>query len=363
MTQIVDLKLGFSEFQFLDDESTLSKRLGYLLSGSHHLLPKAESVLNSIDNDLSQILNSAFVDKNPLALLDIHKTLYQIYEVSLNNPLSSQCSQERSLWLFEIRNKIEVIWLNYEFQCIKNELPNSLELECPEFIYDWFIYQSKKESVLDGLLLDFLKNYASFDQFNLFFLSDAPLNYRFCDALALAQIYPSEATQVLETVKAEIARNMWDEQGHGLTEKSHTRQFTRMLTMLGLQKPLAPIWEDWRPYAGYNLHFCFGLNRKHYFKGIGSLAMPELFDPNRNRAVVYGLERLYSDAKIRCEYFYTHIEGDEDHGAGWLKNVIIPIVKAQPETGIELAIGGALRMEAMMRYNSYLASQFGLLTP
>ncbi len=89
--------------------------------------------------------------------------------------------------------------------------------------------------------------------------------------------------------------------------------------------------------------------------------MPEIFDPNRNRAVVAGLERLYSDARVKCEYFYNHIEVDEIHGAGWLNNAIAPIVKMQPEAGIELAIGGALRMEAMRRYNEYLATKLGLL--
>ena len=59
-----------------------------------------------------------------------------------------------------------------------------------------------------------------------------------------------------------------------------------MLIKLGLQEPTTSIWEDWRHYAGYNLYFCFGFSRKHYFKGIGSLAMPEIFDPHRNRAAV-----------------------------------------------------------------------------
>ena len=88
--------------------------------------------------------------------------------------------------------------------------------------------------------------------------------------------------------------------------------------------------------------------------------MPELFDPDRNRAVVAGFERAYREVKPECEYFRNHIEGDEEHGERWLEYVITPIVKAQPEAGMELAIGGALRMEAMRRYNEYLATKFQL---
>ncbi|PHM05960.1 hypothetical protein CK516_37105 [Nostoc sp. 'Peltigera malacea cyanobiont' DB3992] len=32
----------------------------------------------------------------------------------------------------------------------------------------------------------------------------------------------------------------------------------------------------------------------------------------------------------------------------------------QPEAGLELAIGGALRMQAMRRYNQYLALRLGV---
>ncbi|WP_292833961.1 iron-containing redox enzyme family protein [Nostoc sp. JL33] len=92
----------------------------------------------------------------------------------------------------------------------------------------------------------------------------------------------------------------------------------------------------------------------------GSLAMPEFFHPNRNRAVVAGLERLYPDARVKCEYFFDHIEVDEVHSGGWLNNAIAPIVEVQPEAGLELAIGGALRMEAMRRYNQYLPLRLGV---
>jgi hypothetical protein len=88
--------------------------------------------------------------------------------------------------------------------------------------------------------------------------------------------------------------------------------------------------------------------------------MPELFDPGRDRAVVAGLERLGFRASVDFEYFYSHISGDEEHGERWLSQVIAPIVEVQPEAARELAIGGALRMQAMRRYNEYLADSFGL---
>ncbi|BDA70201.1 spermidine/putrescine ABC transporter [Calothrix sp. PCC 7716] len=334
---------------------TLSQQVGYLVSDKHQALPLSETILNKLNRDLPTILHAAFQDEDKAALLEVHKTLHTIYEISFSHPLSSVCLHEHSPWLLTIRNQIEIAWLNYEIPRIQKQLPSNSEVENPKLLCDWFIEQALLESNLDKFVLEFLKTQASIEQFNIFILSDATLNYRFCDALALSLPYSSEK------VKAEIAQNIWDECGHGIPEKSHVRQFARMLTELGLQQPTSPIWEDWRPYAGHNIYFCFGLNRKHYFKAIGNLAMPEIFDSSRNRKIVAGLERLYSDARVKCEYFYNHLEADEKHGLDWLNNVITPIVNSEPLAGIELAIGGAIRMETMRRYNEYLADRFGLL--
>lgn len=352
--RVINLKPSSITPQSTEKARTLSEKIVYLLSNTHQMLPEAETIFNTLYQDLPIILHSAFTDEESVALLEVHKSLYNIYEVSLSHPLSPICIHEHSPWLLTIRNQIENAWLNYELPRIQKQLPSPSEAKHPKLLRDWFVQQAHTESDLDKCLLNFLKNQASIEQFNIFILSDATLNYRFCDALALAQLHFSE------TVKAEIVHNMWDECGHGVAEKSHGRQFTQMLASLGLEQPTLPIWEDWRPYAGHNLYFCFGLNRRHYFKGIGSLGMPEIFDPNRNRSVVAGLERLYSDARVKCEYFYDHIEVDEKHGLGWLNNAIVPIVEVEPEAGLELAIGGALRMEVMRRYNQYLAVRLGV---
>ncbi|AFZ11439.1 hypothetical protein Cri9333_0473 [Crinalium epipsammum PCC 9333] len=351
--RIIDLQPSFPIPQRPEQAFTLAEKVAYLLSNDHQFL-ETTAILRDLEYDLPVILHLAFEQEDTIALLDVHKTLYQIYEVYLSHPLSPVCLHEHSPWLLTLRNQLETAWLNYEISIIKKQLPNPSEAKNSKSLCAWFLEQAQQESAIDKGVLIFFKNQASIEQFNLFLLSDATLNYRFFDALALGQLYFSEI------VKTEITNNMWDECGNGVENKSHTKQFTLMLTKLGLQPPQFPVWDDWHPYAGYNLYFCFGLNRKHYFKSLGSLAMPELFDPNRNRAIITGLERLYFDARIKCEYFYNHIETEEEHGSRWLNNIIAPLVEMQPEAGIELAIGGALRMEAMRRYNEYLALKFGL---
>jgi hypothetical protein len=337
-----------------EEARTTSQRVAYLLSGAHESLPSAASLLDALKQSLPAALHSAFAERDAASLLDIHKALFAIYEVSFSNPLSPAAMHERSPWLMHIRDALETAWMNDELPSIEHRLPAQAELESVERVCEWFVNQAQEESPRDREVVDFLETRATIEQFSTFILADAHLNYRFYDALALAQLHYSER------VKAEIAQHMWDECGCGVPDKAHTRQFTRALLKLDLPRPVIPIWEDWRPYAGYNLYLCFGLNRRHYFKALGSLAMPELFDPGRDRAVVSGLERLGFQGAADFEYYYSHIGGDEEHGERWLSHVIGPIVEAQPEASRELAIGGALRMQAMRRYNEYLAAAFGL---
>jgi hypothetical protein len=153
---------------------------------------------------------------------------------------------------------------------------------------------------------------------------------------------------------------MWDEAGEGEAKLAHTVQFARSLRRIGLDLPAVPPWEDWRPYAGHNLYFLLGCNRRHLFKALGSLAMPELFDVDRDAAVIRGLERHGFVAEEDFEFFHNHVEGDAEHGPEWLDGVVLPIVDADPEAGMELITGGALRMSAMRRYNEYLAEKIGL---
>jgi hypothetical protein len=305
-----------------------------------------------LHQDVTSAAHEAFTEQDAALLLDIHQVLYAIYELSFGNPLDPQTAHERSPWVSAIRQVVEECWLASEFPRIANELPAMPST--PQRICTWFEAQARKESPLDRKVVCFLAEEATLDQFITFILSDGYLNYRFFDALALAQLHYTE------TVKAELIRHMWDETGCGNPERAHTRQFSRTLATIGATLPSPPLWDDWRPYAGYNLYFLFGLNRRHYFKALGSLAMPELFDPDRDRAVVAGLRRLGFEPERDFEYYHSHIEGDEDHGPCWLEKVVRPVVEFQPEAALDLATGGALRMLAMSRYNEHLAGKFGL---
>lgn len=284
------------------------------------------------------------------ALLDVHRSAYAVYEMLIGHPLSPAARHERSDWLNRFRWTYEERVLEADLAQIADALPDPEEATRPEFVRDWFLTEAKQRNVLDSTVEDYFAERATVEQLAEFIQADGYLNYRFYDAIVLTQPH------FMESVKNEISHHVWDEAGEGELRRAHTQQFFYSLKKFGLELPVVPVWEDWRAYAGHNLYFLLGCNRRHLFKALGSLAMPELFDVDRDDAVVRGMSRLGFNPEVDFEFFVNHVEGDADHGPEWLDGVVLPIVAAEPEAGMELMAGGALRMLAMRRYNEYLAT-------
>jgi Iron-containing redox enzyme len=291
---------------------------------------------------------------DPEALLDVHRSAYAIYETVLGHPLGPGARHERSAWFNVFRGIYEERVLAADIEELSGRLPAPQDATRVQFVRDWFLSAAKERNTVDQQVETYLAEEAGTEQLARFIQVDGYLNYRFYDALVMAQPH------FMEGVKHEISKHMWDEAGEGDAMLAHTLQFTRSLRRMGLELPAVPPWEDWRPYAGHNLYFLLGCNRRHHFKALGSLAMPELFDVDRDAAVIRGLERHGYDAEKDFEFFHNHVEGDAEHGPEWLDGVVLPIVECEPDAGMELITGGALRMLAMRRYNEYLAGLIGL---
>ncbi|MFG3016305.1 iron-containing redox enzyme family protein [Streptomyces cinerochromogenes] len=332
---------------------SVERRLNQCLLGPETTvehLPLHDDLLTALDRRLEEGLSHGDDD----ALLDVHRSAYTVYETLLGHPLSPAARHERSAWFNAFRAQYEESVLAADVKEIADRLPSEADARRPGFVRAWFLTAAKERNDLDRAVETHLAEKATIEQLAAFIQADGYLNYRFYDALVLAQPH------FMEGVKHEISKHMWDECGEGRADAAHTLQFTRSLRRLGLELPTVPPWEDWRPYAGHNLYFLLACNRRHYFKALGSLAMPELFDVDRDAAVVKGLERHGFTAQQDFEFFFNHMEGDAEHGPEWLDGVVLPVVEAEPDASMELITGGVLRMLAMRRYNEYLAERLGL---
>jgi hypothetical protein len=135
-------------------------------------------------------LGNAFEELNSAVLLEIHKSLFAIYEVSFCDPLSPSARHEYSPWVINFRNAVEAAWLKYELTCIGSDLPIPSEMATVESLCAWLTRQARKETALDQRVVRFLAEEATREQFKTFLLADAHLNYRFYDAMALVSRKP-----------------------------------------------------------------------------------------------------------------------------------------------------------------------------
>lgn len=352
--RIADYRVPFNVPDGYSENHSLAQKVAYILSRSVNEPVVEEIIGDGLVKTARELTGAALAEVSEDKLLEVHQTLYQLYEARMANPLSTLAHHSSSPWFSELLNAIEDPWIEWEIDLIRDRLPVEQDASDPERLCEWFRQTASNWSSMDKSIARYLEEQASEEDFTKFILSDSHLNFRFYDALVLAALHYSES------VKNEISQHLWDECGNGNKSEAHTVQYHKLLTNIEQEEPLIPIWNDWRPYAGFNLYFALGFNRRHYFKSVGSLAMPELFDPERDEAVVKGLERLGHDPTKEFKYFHDHMVLDAEHGENWLEGVVTPVVKAEPQAGMEMAAGAILRMVGMNRYNEYLATIFGI---
>ena len=162
----------------------------------------------------------------------------------------------------------------------------------------------------------------------------------FDDLVALSQI------KLPKVAKLEMARNYWDEMGQGHSGGMHGP----MLELLSHALHLDPDCEEivWESLALGNLMVALAMNRRYAYQSIGALGVIELTAPGRAVQVNRGLKRLGFGGEAR-RYFALHATLDVKHSEAWNREVLRPLVAAEPAVAVALAEGALLRLNAGAR--------------
>jgi hypothetical protein len=166
-------------------------------------------------------------------------------------------------------------------------------------------------------------------------------------------------TQVKMPVRAklELARNYWDEMGHGGEHGMHGPMLGKLSEALDLnptiEATLAP------SLALGNAMVAFATNRRYAYHSVGALGAVELTAPWRAAHVAEGLKRLGVGKERR--YFALHATLDIKHSESWNAEVLRPLVEADPDCGRYIAEGALMRLECGRRcfeaYRDHFARQ------
>ena len=188
-------------------------------------------------------------------------------------------------------------------------------------------------------LFAWLESTASLEQFRWFLRQEVAGEAGFDDLVALTQLrMPTRA-------KLELARNYWDEMGRGDERGMHGPMLAHLDLELALDHRIAPVAEA---LALGNLLAGLAFNRMYAYHSVGALGAVELTAPDRARLVNAGLRRLGIAADIR-RYYALHATLDLKHSESWNREVIGPLVAAEPACRFAIAEGALMRLLAGQR--------------
>ncbi|WP_050580926.1 iron-containing redox enzyme family protein [Salinispora cortesiana] len=226
--------------------------------------------------------------------------------------------------------RLEDEWLRWEdAQVDAGQLPST----AAEFT-DWFL-DVRNRHVQPGFSR-YLAEEATIEEIALFFLAEELVDSRFDDLVALVQIGATP------TSKLTMAENYWDEMGEGQLERMHTRLFEHsaryMRHRLAERKIDISKLQCTEIYENANIVLMYGIHRHLAPRALGAMGLMEYSAPPRFQAMVDGCERLGVPADVVL-YQRIHVHVDADHGAEWLDNVLVPLVRRSPEAMREVAMG------------------------
>lgn len=194
-------------------------------------------------------------------------------------------------------------------------------------------------------LFDWLAQKATMVQMRWFLTQEVAGEAGFEDLVALTQVkLPVQA-------KLECARNYWDEMGHGRESGMHGPMLERMVRELDLQPTIdTTVWES---LALGNTMLAMAMTRRYTYHALGALGVIELTAPGRVKKVADGMNRLGMNSHMRA-YFNLHAVLDISHSRAWIKEIIGPLVEADPSCAQFLAEGALMRLMCGERcFNRY----------
>ena len=184
-------------------------------------------------------------------------------------------------------------------------------------------------------LFDWLAHEATLAQMRWFLTQEAAGEAGFEDLLAYTQV------KLPPQPKLECARNFWDEMGHGKQSAMHGQMLDHMVRELDLHPSIdTTVWES---LALANTMVGLATTRRYAHHAIGALGVIELTAPGRVGQVATGMRRLGLSGRARA-YFDLHAALDVSHARAWIREVIRPLVEADPGCARFIAEGALMRL-------------------
>lgn len=205
-----------------------------------------------------------------------------------------------------------------------------------EGFIDWFENLKQVGPGQGDPLFPWLAEEADKDQLRWFFEQEAAGEAGFDDLVAMTQV------KLPPRPKLELARNYWDEMGHGTMKGMHGPMLDALVETL----QVSPTIENtvWESLALANAMTAMAANRRYAWHSVGALGVVELTAPGRSALVADALKRVGLTPK-EARYFTLHAVLDVKHSEEWNKEAIRPAVEEDPRRATAMAEGALIRLK------------------
>ncbi len=189
-------------------------------------------------------------------------------------------------------------------------------------------------------LFSWLAEHADRDQLRWFFEQEAAGEAGFDDLVAMTQV------KLPTRPKLELARNYWDEMGHGTEKGMHGPMLDALVETLAV----TPVIENtvWESLCLANAMTAMASSRRYAWHSVGALGVIELTAPGRSAATAEGLKRVGLSPK-EARYFTLHAVLDIKHSEDWNREAIRPAVEEDPRRATAMAEGALIRLRCGAR--------------
>lgn len=298
----------------------------------------ARPEFRALRDEIGELVRRCFDERSAPDEQLVHEILYAINVASLALPWECPAIGANHPFIAEIRRSIESAWDRDErrrHQAVLDAAPPVAQFE------QWITEHVRDHrSNVSHPLFRFLRDDATLDQLRLFFFQETPFDIFHADLITM--MMPG----VYGVMKEELAKNFWDEMGGGHADVMHRTIRIDTARSLGLDTD-AHVREIPRfcaeELALANMYFDSVANRGKLLQAIGMMLATETMVPGRINHQIEGFRRNgLSDDQIY--YLTMHAEVDIEHGAGWMRNVVLPLLERYPLALREVLLGVERRL-------------------
>jgi Iron-containing redox enzyme len=288
------------------------------LSDKQSLIPK---VYRNLDNQAAHL----FLQR---ILYRINR-LYLFWYDDLHN-----YDNERSIYLQQIRDRIETAWQKWELaqtnvETLHDEALRNLDV---------------KQALINRVQDDLNPKISAGSRYIREEMNKAGYRHLLAIGSFDGLVEGSRLSRILggaaNPIQCTLIKVLLEEYGNGRFNRKHSTFFAQMLNEFGMNMEPEAYFDlvPWEVLACTNHNFLMTERKRHYLRYCGGLTYFEVAGPSAYHNYLNAAQRLdLSDAAMA--YWDLHIREDERHGQWMLDDVALPLAEMYSNNAWELVLG------------------------